>query len=548
MVKIKSNNLTTTTLEELGICQPKNVYFNLSPDQLKKETLSRNQGQLADSGALVIKTGKFTGRSPKDRFIVRDERTANSVDWGKINLPFSTQDYDRLYQKLTHYFEGKDVFVRDAYACASKDYRLNIRVISEYPWSNLFAYNMFLRPNEKELKYFQADWTVLCAPGFLANPIEDGTHNENFALINFSKKQILIGGTGYTGEIKKGIFSVLNYLLPVERKVLSMHCSANVGKKGDAAIFFGLSGTGKTTLSADPNRLLIGDDEHGWSEEGIFNFEGGCYAKCIDLTAEKEPEIFQAIKDGAILENICFEEGTKYPDYSNSSITENTRVSYPIHHISNALEPSTGGHPHNIFFLTCDAFGVLPPIARLTPEQAMYYFISGYTAKVAGTETGVNEPQATFSACFGAPFLPLHPTVYAGMLGKKMQQHQVKVWLVNTGWTGGSYGIGKRIKLPYTRAMITAALNGTLNEQTFTTHRVFGLEIPKTCPNVPSDLLDPRKTWMDKIAYDEKAYELALAFKKNFQQFEDKASTTILASAPKLIKPNSVMALTYGFA
>jgi len=522
------------TLLDLGIANAQKVYWNLSPESLAQEAIKRGQGLLTNSGALAINTGKFTGRSPKDRFIVLDEQTADSVDWGPINKAFDPDRFDGLYDKLTAYFSGKEIFVRDAYACADDQYRLNIRLVSEYPWSNQFAYNMFLRPTEEELKRFTPDWSILCAPGFQADPKVDGTRQENFAIINFSKKCIIIGGTGYTGEIKKGIFSVLNYILPKEHNVLSMHCSANVGKEGDVAIFFGLSGTGKTTLSADPDRKLIGDDEHGWSENGIFNFEGGCYAKTIDLSPEKEPQIYKAIKHRAILENIGFYEGTQTPDFSDSSITQNTRVSYPIDHIDNAVCPSSGGHPKNIFFLTADAFGILPPISKLTPAQAMYYFISGYTAKVAGTEEGVVDPEATFSACFGAPFLPLHATYYAEMLGQKMQQHQTNVWLVNTGWTGGAFGVGKRINLKYTRAMISAALQGALDEVDYVTHEVFGLAMPVSCPGVPSEVLNPRRTWADKAAYDENANELAAAFVKNFQKFQDQASADILAAAPKV--------------
>ena len=523
------------TLSELGISNPKLVHWNLSPEALVEESLKQGHGVLADSGALVVSTGTFTGRSPKDRYIVKDGVTAETVDWGAINQPIETENFNQLYRKITHYFEGKELYVRDAYACADDAYRLNIRLVSEYPWSNQFAYNMFLRPTEAELEQFDPEWTILCAPGYLADPEVNGLRQSNFAILNFTKKQIIIGGTGYTGEIKKGIFSVLNYILPKERQVLSMHCSANVGEDGDAAIFFGLSGTGKTTLSADPNRPLIGDDEHGWSENGVFNFEGGCYAKCIDLTEEKEPQIYKAIKHRAILENIVFHEGTRTPDFTDTSITQNTRVSYPIYHIDNALQPSKGGHPKNIFFLTCDAFGVLPPVSKLTKEQAMYYFISGYTAKVAGTEAGINEPQATFSACFGAPFLPLHPTFYAEMLGEKMETYNTNVWLVNTGWTGGEYGVGNRMKLKYTRAMITAALKGELDNVNYQTHEIFGLQIPLTCPNVPDEVLNPRDTWADKDGYDIKANELAQAFVANFKQFEAEASKAILAAAPKVL-------------
>jgi phosphoenolpyruvate carboxykinase (ATP) len=527
----------TATLQQLGIAGNPKVFWNLSPDHLTKETLNRKQGFLTETGALAIETGKFTGRSPQDRFIVEDNITRDTVDWGSINKPIASTFFYQLKEQLTAYLSQKDIFVRDAYACADDAYRLNIRLASEYPWSNQFAYNMFLRPSEQELLAFEPEWTILNAPGFLAtNPELYGLRQENFAIINFTEKQIIIGGTGYTGEIKKGIFSVLNYVLPKQRNVLSMHCSANVGQEGDTAIFFGLSGTGKTTLSADPERPLIGDDEHGWSDEGVFNFEGGCYAKTIDLSAEKEPQIFNAIKEGAILENIKCVEGTTTPDYTDTSITQNTRVSYPIHHIDNALQPSKGGHPKNIFFLTCDAFGVLPPISKLTREQAMYYFISGYTAKVAGTEEGVNEPQATFSACFGAPFMPLHPAEYAEMLGQKMEEHNTNVWLVNTGWTGGAYGTGQRINLRYTRAMIAAALSGILSNSEFKTHDIFGLSMPVDCPGVPNELLDPRQTWQNKEAYDLKANELAQRFIRNFTQFEAQSSEAILSAAPKLLE------------
>lgn len=519
-------------LKSIGISNFRTAYWNLTPEELVEHTLKNNQGVLADSGAICIETGEFTGRAPADRFIVEDKLTSDTVDWGAVNKPFDADKFDQLHNKITDYFSDKDIYVRDAYACADEKYRLNIRLVSEYPWSNQFAYNMFLRPDASEIQNFETDWTILCAPGCMADPTVDGTRQHNFAILNFSKKQIIIGGTGYTGEIKKGIFSVLNYVLPSNHDVLAMHCSANVGKDGDTAIFFGLSGTGKTTLSADPERSLIGDDEHGWSNDGVFNFEGGCYAKTIDLTEEKEPDIYRAIKHHAILENIKFFEGTRTPDYSNAEITQNTRVSYPIYHIENALPQSKGGIPNNIFFLTCDAFGVLPPISKLTPGQAMYHFISGYTAKVAGTEEGINEPQTTFSACFGSPFLPLHPTQYAEMLGKKMQEHKVNVWLINTGWTSGGYGIGSRIKLKYTRAMIGAALEGKLNDVDFTTHRVFGLQMPTTCPGVPDNILDPSNTWNDKAEYYQKAQELAKAFNKNFKQFAAEASSEILEAAP----------------
>lgn len=523
------------SLEPIGLRNYQTAYWNLSPEELVEESLRRGMGELSDKGALVVSTGKFTGRAPKDRFIVKDSTTENTVDWsGKFNFPVTTEVFDKLYAKLCAYFEGKDLFVRDAAACDHPDYRLRIRVVTEYPWSNQFSGNMFLRPGHEELANFQPDWHILNAPGFTANPETDGVRSPNFAIINFTRRVILIGGTAYTGEIKKGIFSVLNYILPQDRNVMSMHCSANVGKDGDTAVFFGLSGTGKTTLSADPERPLIGDDEHGWTEDGVFNFEGGCYAKCIGLSEEKEPDIFRAIKHRAILENIVFKPGTREPDFDDKSITENTRVSYPIDHIANACHPSRSGHPSHIFFLTCDAYGILPPLSKLTPGQAMYHFISGYTAKVAGTEDGVTEPQTTFSACFGAPFLPLHPTRYAEMLGERMRRHQVSVWLVNTGWTGGPYGVGNRMSLKYTRAMIRAAMQGQLDKVSFYEDPVFGLHFPAGVPGVPDEVLNPRNTWGNKDAYDATAQKLAAQFNENFARFADQASIEILAAAPRI--------------
>ena len=420
---IKSKDATVASL---GLKNVAVAYWNLNPAELVEETIVTGQGMLTDTGALAVDTGKFTGRSPKDKFIVCDSITENSVWWGDINIKFTPENFDRIYDKVTSYLQGKEVYVRDSYACADPAYRHNIRVVTESPWANLFAYNLFLRPTFDEIQNFVPEWTIICAPGFHANPNTDGTRQENFAVLNFTKKVILIGGTAYTGEIKKGIFSVLNFVLPHDKNVLSMHCSANIGKDGDTAIFFGLSGTGKTTLSADPERGLIGDDEHGWAEKEVFNFEGGCYAKCVNLSREKEPQIFDAVKFGSLLENIEFHENTSTVDYDNITKTENTRVSYPIDFIANAVKPSIGGIPKNIFFLTADAFGVLPPISKLTVGQAMYHFISGYTAKVAGTEVGVTEPQLTFSACFGAAFLPLHPTKYAELLGEKLKKNKVK--------------------------------------------------------------------------------------------------------------------------
>ncbi len=511
------------------------AYWNLKSEDLEKISIDENMATRSSLGAISVNTGEFTGRSPKDRFIVEDELTKDSVWWGGINIPFDAGKFDALHTKMGDFLNGKRLYVRDVYACADPRYKMKIRVITELPWSNLFANNMFLRPTEDELKDFDPEWVIINAPSFMANPELDGTRQHNFAILSFTKKMILVGGTGYTGEIKKGIFSALNFILPHQKNVLSMHCSANVGDEGDTSLFFGLSGTGKTTLSADPNRKLIGDDEHGWTEDDtIFNFEGGCYAKVIDLTEEKEPDIFRAIKPGALLENVTFKQGTNEVDFEDSTITENTRVSYPIDHIDNIQVPSLAKNPKNIFFLTCDAYGVLPPISKLTPGQAAFHFISGYTAKVAGTEAGITEPQVAFSACFGAPFMPLHPTRYADMLSKKMQDAGVNVWLVNTGWSGGGYGVGSRMKLSYTRAMITAALKGELANVDFTEHEVFGLMMPNTCPNVPVEILNPKNTWKDKAAYDATANKLSAKFNKNFEQFADNASAEILAGAPKV--------------
>jgi phosphoenolpyruvate carboxykinase (ATP) len=531
-----TNTLFTKSisLEQLGIENAK-IQYQLTPEELHTLTLASGQGKENSTGALAINTGTFTGRSPQDRFIVKDSITEDKVWWGKVNIPFTPAAFDALCKKVTAHLSNKEVFVRDAYVCADANYKLNIRVVTETPWANLFCYNMFLRPTAQELENFTPEWTVICAPSFEADPEVDGTRQSNFAILDFTKKIALIGGTGYTGEMKKGIFSALNFILPVDKNTLPMHCSANVGKNGDTAIFFGLSGTGKTTLSADPERKLIGDDEHGWTNENtVFNFEGGCYAKVINLTEENEPDIFRAIKKGAILENVVFKAGSNEVDFEDVSITQNTRVSYPITHIDNIQPDSIGKNPKNIFFLTADSFGIIPPISRLTPGQAAYHFISGYTAKVAGTEAGVTEPQPNFSACFGAPFMPLHPTKYAEMLSQKMKDADVKVWLINTGWTGGPYGIGSRMKLKYTRAMITAALNGELDDVEYVDHVVFGIAKPQTCPNVPSDFLNPRNTWEDKALYDIKAVELAQKFKANFAKFEEFANEEILAGGPRI--------------
>ena len=512
-------SVTKTFYEARFNLNCKKAHWNLSPELLTEAAIKQGQGLLSDKGALCIRTGEFTGRSPKDKFIVKDSTTETTVDWNDINQPISSAHFDRLLQKMLAFAEPRELYIQDVYACADERYKLNVRVIAQFPWSCQFAHNMFKNPTTDELAHFNPEWTILCLPEFMANQSIDGTRQHNYTIVNFTKKIVIIGGSGYTGEIKKSIFSVLNYTLPLQENVLSMHCSANVGQDGDTAIFFGLSGTGKTTLSTDAERQLIGDDEHGWSEEGVFNFEGGSYAKVIDLSKEKEPEIYNAIRPGALLENVILNDKGEV-DFQDTTITQNTRVSYPIHHIENIKVPSTSSNVTNIFFLTADAFGVLPPISKLTPEQAAYHFVNGYTAKVAGTEAGVNEPTPSFSACFGAPFMPLHPQVYGDMLIEKMKQTNANVWLVNTGWTGGAYGTGSRIKLRYTRAMINAALEGKLNEVAYKKDAFFDLQVPEQCPNVPSELLDPRQTWEDKEAYDQKAQSLLASFEENYKKFE----------------------------
>src|SRR5579862_967891 len=523
----------THKLIKLGLRLVDTIHYQLTPEELVKDTLRLHQGVLSDTEALVIKTGKFTGRCPKDGFIVKDETNAETINWNDINQPIEEKYFDIIFKKVTDYINRlPQLWIRDCYACADENYRINIRVITEDPSMNLFAYNMFLRPTEDELEDFMTGWHILSVPGLSLNSAECGIVNQNATVISFKHKMILIAGSGYTGEMKKSIFTILNYILPKERNVLSMHCSANTGQAGDTAIFFGLSGTGKTTLSTDPKRKLIGDDEHGWSDDGIFNFEGGCYAKCIDLREDKEPEIYNAVRFGALVENVGFYPGTNEINFNDKSITENTRVSYPLDYISNSLDPSVGSIPENIFLLTCDAYGILPPVSKLTTGQAMYQFISGYTAKIAGTEAGINEPKPTFSVCFGAPFMPLHAGKYAEMLGRKIKNHSVKVWLINTGWTGGSYGIGKRIKLGYTRAIITAVLEGKLENVTYENLEIFNLSIPKSCPGVPPELLNPQNTWQSKTAYTKLAKQLAGLFKANFKQYEDGVNEEILASAP----------------
>jgi len=520
------------TVANMGLEKINYAVWDVEAADLIEETILRREGDLTNKGALVIDSGKFKGRAPKDRFIVQDDITRDKVWWGDINKPFDADKFEALFNRVRAYLTGRDVFVKDSYVCADPRNKLHIRVVTETPWSCLFAHNMFLRPTREEILAFEPDWRLICAPGYLALPEIDGTERENFTIINFTDKIILIGGSAYTGEIKKSIFSVLNFLLPVEKGIFPMHASSNVGIDGDTAIFFGLSGTGKTTLSADPDRTLIGDDEHGWADDLIFNFEGGCYAKCIDLSKESEPQIYNAIKFGTLLENVEFFEDTTEVDYTNVVKTENTRASFPMENMDNVRIPSVGDHPKNIFFLTADAFGVLPPISKLSNAQAMYYFISGYTAKVAGTEDGITDPEVTFSAGFGAPFLPLHPLKYADMLGEKINKHKVNVWLINTGWSGGAYGVGARIKLSHTRAMIQAIFRGDLDKVKFIEHEIFKLQMPVSCPQVPDKILNPKNTWTDKSAYDVTANNLSDQFNENFKQFSDKAAKDVQAAAP----------------
>jgi phosphoenolpyruvate carboxykinase (ATP) len=501
------------------LLQGENVHTQLSVPQLVEKVLTRKEGVLTSTGAVRATTGKYTGRSPKDKYIVQEASVMNKIDWGSVNQPISEEAFSNLYTKVLDFLKNQDeVFVFKGFAGADKKYRLPIQVINEYAWHNLFAHQLFIRPTNEELLEHQSQFTVIAAPNFKADPAVDGTISETFIIISFEKRVVLIGGTEYAGEMKKSIFSIMNYLLP-EQDIFPMHCSANVGREGDVALFFGLSGTGKTTLSADANRRLIGDDEHGWSANGVFNVEGGCYAKCIGLSREKEPQIFDAIRFGAVLENVVLNNETRVADYDDNSLTENTRAAYPLQAIDNIVDPSVAGHPNTIVFLTADAFGVLPPIAKLTKEQAMYHFLSGYTSKLAGTERGVTSPEATFSTCFGSPFLPLPATVYAEMLGQKIAEHNSQVFLVNTGWTGGEYGVGSRMKLAYTRAMVHAALEGELTNVETAKDSIFGLDIPLHIAGVPDEVLQPSKTWADQAAYEAKAKELATKFRENFKKF-----------------------------
>lgn len=508
--------METKTVKQLAdVLANTKANYNLSVPLLVEAALKRGEGILTDKGALNTLTGKFTGRSPKDKFVVDEASVHDKINWGPVNQPISVEKFDKLHADVLDYLTQKELFVFDGFAGAELAYRLPIRVVNEYAWHNLFAHQLFIRPTSEELANHQAEFTVIYAPTYKANPEVHGTNSETFIIISFEKKTVLIGGTEYAGEMKKSIFSVMNFLLP-EQNVLSMHCSANVGKEGDVALFFGLSGTGKTTLSADPNRFLIGDDEHGWSDNGVFNIEGGCYAKCIKLSEEGEPQIWKAINFGTVLENVEVDADTRTANYDSDKYTENTRAAYPVEMIPGAVIPGVGGHPDVIVFLTADSFGVIPPISKLSKEQAMYHFLSGYTSKMAGTERGVTTPQTEFSTCFGSPFLPLRPVVYAEMLGKKIDEQNARVYLVNTGWTGGPVGIGHRMNLKYTRAMVTAALNGELEKAEFVNDPVFGVQVPTSCPGVPADVLQPRNTWEDKGAYDKQARELASRFAENF--------------------------------
>lgn len=523
-----SGKLGIEGLDELGV-----IHFNVAQATLVEQALKRGEGQLTHQGAMVFQTGKYTGRSPNDKYIVRDPSCVDEIDWGAINQPIAPEVYDALEQRVFEHLARRELFVQDAFAGSNPEHRVPIRVVCERAYHALFAHQLFVRPAREELAEHAPRLTIFSAPDFAAVPERDGTRSEVFIIIHLQKGRVLIGGTQYAGEIKKSVFSVLNTWLP-RSGVLPMHCSANVGERGDVALFFGLSGTGKTTLSTDPLRHLIGDDEHGWSDDGVFNFEGGCYAKCIRLNRLNEPEIYQAIRFGTVLENVVVDPITRRPDFADASLTENTRAAYPIDFIPNFVPGSRGGHPEQIIFLTCDAFGVLPPVSRLTPEQAMYQFLSGYTARVAGTERGLGaEPQAVFSACFGAPFMTLSPRRYADMLGTKMRAHRTEAWLLNTGWIGGGHGVGQRISLQYSRSLVESILSGVLREMSFRTDPIFGLDFPTECPNVPAAILDPRHTWVDRQAYEAQAIALAKRFHENFSKFSE-VGPAIRAAGPRL--------------
>ena len=515
-------------IESLGIVAPKAVYRNLVPAKLVEFALARGEGTLSESGALVVTTGKYTGRSPDDRYVVDAPAIHDDIDWGKINVPISEEKYEAIYNRMSAYLQGRELFVFDGYAGADETYHLPVRVVNELASQNLFIHQLLVRPTQEQLASFVPGFTIIAAPGFKCTPELDGVHSEAAIIVNFVKKTVIIAGSQYAGEIKKSVFSVMNYLLP-KKGVFSMHCSANIGEAGDSALFFGLSGTGKTTLSADPNRKLIGDDEHGWSERGIFNIEGGCYAKCINLSHENEPQIWEAIKFGSLVENVIMDPEERTLDFADARLTENTRVGYPVTYIPNCVIPGVGSHPKTVIFLTADAFGVLPPVSKLNRDQAMYHFVSGYTSKLAGTERGIVEPQTTFSTCFGAPFLPLHPSVYANMLGERITAHDTNVYLVNTGWAGGKYGTGFRMKLRYTRAMVTAALNGELEKAEFELDPFFNVMVPKTCPNVPDEFLSQRALWKDKAEYEATARDLAARFVKNFKKYSNMPENIVSA-------------------
>ena len=505
-------------VESLGIIAPKAVYRNLTPAELTERAVARGEGSLSDTGALVVTTGKYTGRSPNDRFVVDTPSIHDDIDWGKVNVPISPERFEQIYGKMMAYLQGREIFIFDGFAGADEQYHLPVRVVNELASQNMFIHQLLVRPTEEQLRDFVPGFTIIAAPGFKCIPERDGVNSEAAILVNFDKKMVLIAGSQYAGEIKKSIFSVMNYVLP-KQGLFTMHCSANIGKDGDSALFFGLSGTGKTTLSADPNRKLIGDDEHAWSDKGIFNIEGGCYAKCINLSRENEPQIWNAIKFGALVENVVMDPETRTLDFDDGSLTENTRVGYPVTYIPDCVIPGVGGHPKTVVFLTADAFGVLPPISKLDKNQAMYHFVSGYTSKLAGTERGITEPVTTFSTCFGAPFLPLDPSVYAEMLGRNIDRHNVNVYLVNTGWCGHKAGDGKRMSLKYTRAMVTAALNGDLEKVAYEADPYFNVSVPTSCPGVPDEVLSPRKMWKDEAEYEKTAKDLAARFVKNFQKY-----------------------------
>jgi len=529
--KTQATTLLEQQIRRFGL-EPIAIHRNCSAAALAGMAVERKEGIITSTGSLSVKTGKYTGRSPDDRYIVEDDLTRDTVDWGKINHKFSGEKFANLLDKMKIHARQKELFVFDGFVGADPENRLSIRVINDHAWQNLFARQLFVRPSQSELESHDPDFTLLCLNDFNSSPENDETNSDVFIIIDLARKIVLIGGTSYAGEMKKSMFSVMNFILP-PRSVFPMHCSANIGRNGDTALFFGLSGTGKTTLSADPNRMLIGDDEHGWSDKGVFNFEGGCYAKCINLSQSAEPEIWNAIKSGAVLENVVIDDETMRPSFDDGRLTENTRAAYPIDYIPGAIVPSMGGHPKVIIFLTADALGVLPPVSRLTKDGAMYHFMSGYTSKLAGTERGIREPRAVFSECFGAPFMPRPAAVYAKMLGEKITQYNTKTYLVNTGWSGGPYGVGSRIKIEYSRAMITAALSGSLDIVPYRHDRLFNVDVPTECPGVPYSILDPRSTWRDQDSYDLSANKLAQMFVDNFRKF-DGAPPQILAAGPQI--------------